>query len=30
MNSVLALPPVALGSVLGISKNFSLDVAEIY
>ena len=28
--SILASHPAALGSLLGISKNFSLDVAEIY
>ena len=30
MDSTLALHPVAPGSILGITKNLSLDVAEIY
>ena len=30
MDGILALHLVAPGSILGISKNFSLDVAEIY
>ena len=28
--SILALHPTALGSILGIPKNFSLEVAELY
>ena len=28
--SILASHPAAMGSILGISKNFSLDLAEIY
>ena len=28
--NILASHPAALGSILGIVKNFSLDVAEIY
>ena len=30
MESALALQPAAPGSILGIPKSFSLDVAEIY
>ena len=30
MDSILALQPAALGLILGIPNNFSLDVAEIY
>ena len=30
MDSVLALHPAVKGSILGIPKNFSLDVADIY
>ena len=30
MESVLALHPLSLGSILGIPKNFSLGVAKIY
>ena len=30
MDSVLALHPAAPGLILGVPKNFSLDVAEIY
>ena len=30
MDSILALHQVAPGEILSISKNFSLDVAEIY
>ena len=30
IGSALALHPVAPGSILGIPKNFSLDVEEIY
>ena len=29
MDSVLDIYPAALGSILGIPENFSLDVAEI-
>ena len=29
MDSVLALHPVAQGSILDVPKNFSLDVVEI-
>ena len=30
MDSVLALHPAALGSILGAPRNISLDIAEIY
>ena len=30
MDSNFASHPAALGSILGVPKNFSLDVAEIY
>ena len=30
MDSVLASHPAAPGSILGVPKKFSLDVAEIY
>ena len=30
LESFLALHPAALGSILGVPKNFSFDVAEIY
>ena len=30
MDSVLASGPAAMASILGVTKKFSLDVAEIY